>query len=149
MKKGQRRDLAVNRKARHDYAIMETLEAGIVLSGPEVRSCRDGKISFKDCFVKFVNEEAWLYHCHISPYRHARAEQDPERPRKLLLKKREIKRWQGKVSQKGLTVIPLRFYLKNGKIKVEIALAQGLKKYEKKEILKQRILEREAKESWR
>ncbi len=138
--------MAVNRKAKRDYEILETYEAGIELKGSEVKSLREGKGSIKDAFARVENGEVWLYNFHISPYRQASVfVPDPERPKKLLLHKREIKRLAGKVSEKGLTLIPLKVYFnERGWAKVELALARGRKLYDKREAIKRRMLEREA-----
>ncbi len=136
--------IAVNRKVRHYFEIFETLEAGIALTGSEVKSLRAGKVSFKEGFVRFHQGEAYLVDVHIAPYEHAGyAHHDPVRPRRLLLHKNEIKRFMGKVEQKGLTVIPTRMYFKQGKAKVEIALARGLRLHDRRETLKQKAVERD------
>lgn len=138
------RVLAENRKARHEYFIEETHEAGIALVGTEVKSCRLGKLSLQDSHARVENGEVILYNVHISPYEQGnRFNHDAKRPRKLLLHKREILRLYGKVREKGLTLIPLRFYLKNGRVKVEIALVRGKKHYDKREDLKAREARRE------
>ncbi len=146
--------LAVNRKARHDYDILERYEAGIVLKGSEVKAIRDGRVNLKDSFARIRNGEIFLINMHISPYRHASTHEtvDPRRDRKLLMHKREIMRLAGKVQEKGLTLIPLRLYLKNGRIKVEIALAKGRKLHDKREAARRKTLEREIQEAmkrWR
>jgi SsrA-binding protein len=136
--------LAEHRKARFEYEILEVLEAGLVLQGTEVKSIRDGRISLKEGFVSFFKGEAWLESVHVTPYVNGGyATQEAIRARKLLLHKQEIKRWQGKVQEKGLTAIPLKIYLKNGKIKCEIALAKGKKLHDKRETLKRKVLDRE------
>ena len=136
--------LVENRKAKRDYEILETYEAGIVLKGSEVKSARQGRISIKDAYADVKNGELYLIDMHIAPYKQAgRFGHDPERPRKLLLHKYEIKRLIGKVKEKGLTLIPLRVYLKGHLIKVELALAKGKKLYEKREAIKRRIIEKE------
>lgn len=133
-----------NRKARHDFEIIETFEAGIVLLGPEVKSIKAGRVSLKDSYVELKNQEAWIKKLHVSPYEKNTGQKiDPERTRKLLLHKYEIKRLIGKVKEKGLTIIPLKIYLKNNLIKIEIALVKGKKKYEKREKLKKKAIERE------
>ncbi|POZ93315.1 SsrA-binding protein SmpB [Petrotoga halophila] len=136
--------LARNKKATHDYEIIETFEAGISLLGTEVKSSKAGKINFKDSFCKIENGELILYNIHISPYSGASIfNHDPERPRKLLLHKKEIRRLRSKVKQEGLTIIPLEFYVNNkGLIKVKIALAKGLKKYDKREKIAEKEYER-------
>ena len=139
-----RRDLASNRRARHDYEILETFEAGIQLTGTEVKAVRMGKIQLKDSFVEIRNGEAWLVNAHISPYSHGNRENHPpERDRKLLLKKRQLDRLFGRSQIKGQTVIPLAVYLQGNWIKVEVALAQGKKLYDKRETVRERELERE------
>jgi len=139
--------VATNRKAYRDYHIIKTFEAGIVLLGNEVKSLRQRKVGMKDAYAKVVNGEVWLYNLHISPYEKECIHTDPERPRKLLLHKSEIKRLYGMVSEKGYTLIPLKIYFnERGVAKVELAVAKGKKQYEKKEELKRRIMEREMKE---
>lgn len=136
--------LCQNKKAYHDFTIEEKFEAGVVLQGTEVKSLREGKAQLKDSYVQIENEEAFLHHTHINPYAQAHQfNHDPERIRKLLLHKLEIRRLLGKVSQRGYTLIPLKIYLKNGKIKVEIGLAKGKTLYDKREHLKKRSAERE------
>lgn len=144
------RNLAVNRRARRDYEIAETFEAGISLLGTEVKSCREGRIQLKDSYARLKDGEVWLYDCHISPYTHAsHANHDPERPRKLLLKAYQIQRLLGKTERSGFTLIPLRFYVKGSWIKVEIALARGRAKHEKRDALKKKIQEREIQQALR
>ena len=125
--------IAQNRKARHDYSIEETYEAGVVLVGTEVKSCRDGKVNLTDSYCVVRDGEAWLLQCHISPYSHGNRENhDPLRPRKLLLKRDEIRRVDVKVSQEGRTLVPLRMYFKHGLAKAEIAVARGKRAYDKR-----------------
>ncbi|MCY4444021.1 MAG: SsrA-binding protein SmpB [Proteobacteria bacterium] len=125
--------LARNKKAFHDYEIIESFEAGISLLGGEVKSVRDGKISLKEGWVDMVKGEALLREVHISPYKGSRSEEYSQtRVRRLLLKKREIRRLHGKVSEKGFSVVPLKVYLKHGWIKCEIALGRGKKYYDKR-----------------
>lgn len=139
------RELASNRRARHDYHILETFEAGLRLTGTEVKAARLGKVQLKDSFVEVRNGEAWLVGAHISPYSHGNRENHPpERDRKLLLKKRQIDRLMGRAQIKGQTVIPLSVYLKGNWIKMEIALAEGKKQYDKRESIRERELDREA-----
>ncbi len=143
------RTVAVNKKAKTDYEILERIEAGIVLKGTEVKSLREGRVSFKDSFCRVKDGEVWLLNLHIAPYDHASKvfNHDPERPRKLLLHKREIKRLAGKLQERGLTLIPTKIYFTDrGIAKVEIALARGRKKYDKREIIKKREMERRMKE---
>ena len=137
--------VARNRKARHEYEILETFEAGLVLTGPEVKSLREGKASFQDAFARVEGGEAWLHSLHISPYEQAnRFNEDPLRVRKLLLNRHEIRRLVGKVEEKGLTLIPLEIYFVRGRAKVQIGLARGKKLHDKRDALKNRQLDREA-----
>ena len=139
------RPLASNKRARHDYHVLETFEAGIQLAGTEVKSVREGRVQLKDSYVEFKDGQAYLVGAHVSPYSHGNREnRDPERIRKLLLKKREIDRLFGRTQLKGLTVVPLSVYLKGNWIKVELALVQGKKLYDKREAEKTRELDREA-----
>jgi SsrA-binding protein len=125
--------IAQNRKARHDYLIEETLEAGVALLGTEVKSCRDGRVSLTDAYAVVKDGEAWLLQCHISPYSHGnRANHEPRRPRKLLLHKDQIDLLHAKVAQEGRTLVPLRMYFRHGLVKVEIAVARGKKLYDKR-----------------
>jgi SsrA-binding protein len=138
------KDVVVNRKARHDYFIEETIEAGIALTGSEVKSLRAGKGQLKDSYARIKNGEAWLVQAHISEYTPAaRFGHDPTRPRKLLLHKREIVRLASKVQEKGLTLVPLRIYFKRGKAKVELGLAKGKKLYDKRATIREREAQRE------
>ena len=131
--------VARNRKARHDYHILNTMEAGIVLKGTEVKSLRQGKANIKDSYARIAGREIKLYELHISPYQNkGYAGHNPTRPRKLLLHKREIRRLEGKVEEKGLTLIPLQIYFKNGIAKVELALAKGKKAYDKRDKISKR-----------
>jgi SsrA-binding protein len=139
------RELASNRRARHDYHILEAFEAGIELTGTEVKAARAGKVQLKDSYVEVRNGEAWLVGAHISPYSHGNRENHPpERDRKLLLQRRQIDRLFGRTQLKGQTVIPLSVYLKGNWIKVEVALAQGKKLFDKRQATKERELDREA-----
>ncbi len=136
--------LCLNKKARHDYYIEDTYEAGIALQGTEVKSLRIGKGNLKDSYVLIEEEEAFLHNTHISPYPYGHQfNHDPERVRKLLLHKREIHRLNGKTHERGYTLVPLKIYLKNGKIKIEIGLAKGKTLYDKREDLKRRSADRE------
>jgi len=138
------RDIAVNRRARHDFIIEETYEAGIVLTGSEVKSLRAGKANLKDSYGRVTKDEAWLLNAHISPYGPAsQFGHEPTRTRKLLLHRREIERLMGKVKERGLTLIPLRLYFKNGRVKVEIGLARGKKLYDKRAAIREREVKRE------
>jgi SsrA-binding protein len=136
--------VSTNRKAYHDYFIQETYEAGISLLGTEVKSLREGKANLKDSHVVIKGDEAFLLNCHISPYTYGNLQNhDPLRTRKLLLHKREINKLWGALSQQGLTLIPLKIYFKKGKAKVEIGLAKGKRKYEKREAIKAKEADRE------
>jgi SsrA-binding protein len=138
------RAIATNRRARHDYEILETVEAGLVLRGTEVKSLRDGLVNFKDSYASVRNGEGWLLGCHINPYSHGTdANHDPERDRKLLLHKKEIARLSGKISERGLTLVPLRLYFKDGRAKVELGLARGRKLHDKRSALREREVRRE------
>lgn len=140
----ERRILCSNRRARYEYEIEEVVEAGIVLTGTEVKSLRDGKADLKDSHAAIENGEAYLWGCHISPYAAGnRFNPDPNRTRKLLLHREEIMRFMGKVQEKGLTLIPLSVYVVGRKIKVELALARGKKLYDKRETLKRRAMTKE------
>lgn len=136
--------VATNRKARFEYQLLETFEAGLVLKGTEIKSVRRGQISLQESYVRTDGKQAWLVGAHIAPYEHASAFQhDPDREKKLLLNKREIRELYDAVRIKGLTIIPVRVYLKGGRAKVEIAIAKGKKKYDKREAIKKRDFERE------
>ncbi len=138
------RAICKNKKAWHDYEIDQTYEAGVVLQGSEVKSCREGRVNLKDSYAKIKGEEVFLIGAHISPYPYANQFNHlPLRERKLLLHKREIKRLFGKVKEKGFSLIPLQMYFKNGKVKLEMALAKGKKLYDKREDLKRRAIDRE------
>ncbi len=138
------RRIIENRKARFEYFILQTIEAGIVLVGTEVKSLRQGKISLTDSYVEFEGDEVWLIGTHINEYTEGnRFNHDPKRKRKLLLKAAEIRKLRSKVNEKGLTMIPLSFYFKGNKVKVEIALAKGKKSYDKRETIAKRDLQRE------
>jgi len=137
--------IASNKKAFHDYHVLDKIEAGLALTGTEVKSLRDGNANLKDSYVTLKEGEAYLYGAHISPYSHGNLENhEPERTRKLLLHKREIEKLHGQTAEKGLTVVPLRLYLKNGRVKVEIAVVRGKKQYDKRETERTRELDREA-----
>ena len=136
--------IVTNRQAQRDYFILEVFEAGIALRGSEIKSVRKRRANLKDSFARIEKNEVFLYNLHISPYEFARVEEETaKRPRKLLLKKKEIRYLSGKISQKSLTLIPLRIYLKKSFAKVEIALAQGKRFYDKREALKQKESRRE------
>jgi SsrA-binding protein len=137
--------ITVNRKARHDYFIEETVEAGIALLGPEVKSLREGKVNLKDSYAKITKGgEAYLVGVHISPYGYAAREvPEPERQRKLLLHRREIDRLAGKTRERGYTLVPTRMYFKNGKAKVEIGLARGKEHHDKRSSIREAESKRE------
>jgi SsrA-binding protein len=136
--------IATNRKARHEYFLIDTYEAGLVLKGSEIKSIRAGQISLAQAYVSVDGNEAWLVNSHIAPYNEASSNNhDPVRARKLLLHSSEIRKLSDKVRQKGATVIPLRVYLKDGKAKVEIALAKGKKHYDKRAEIAKRDSQRE------
>ena len=137
--------IASNRKAFHDYFVLQKMEAGIALTGTEVKSLREAKVNLKDSYVDVHRGEAWLVGAHISPYTHGNRENhDPERKRKLLLHRREIDKLQGQIVEKGLTIVPLRLYFKSGRVKAEIAVVRGKKLFDKRESEKRRELDREA-----
>ncbi len=138
-KKSDPGSLANNRKARHDFHITDNYEAGIVLTGTEVKSCRAHSITLGDAYVKIENGEAMLLNVHISEYEHGnRYNHVPKRPRKLLLHRREILKLSQLTKEKGFTIIPLRFYLKRGKVKVDLGVAKGKQLFDKRESLKKR-----------
>ncbi len=136
--------VATNRKAQHEYFLLQTYEAGIALQGSEIKSIRAGQISIKEAYVRTDGQEAWLVDCHIAPYDPAsRFGHDPRRERKLLLHSKEIARLWDEVRQKGATIVPTRVYLKEGRAKIEIALAKGKKQYDKRQDLARRDVQRE------
>jgi SsrA-binding protein len=136
--------VASNRRARHDFDILETHEAGLVLQGTEVKSLRDGRADLKESYARVEGSEAWLLGLHISPYAQGnRANHDPLRPRKLLLHRGEINRLLGKIKEKGLTLVPLRLYFKQGRAKVELGLARGRKTLDKRQAIRDREERRE------
>jgi len=136
--------IAVNRKARHDYHIEESLEAGIVLKGSEIKSIRAGKVNLSDAHARPENGELWLYNCHIATYDAASYNtHEPKRPRKLLLHRKELDFLAAKVTQKGLTLVPLKLYTKHGVAKLELGVARGKKLYDKREAIARRHAERE------
>ena len=140
----QEKLIASNKKAFHEYFVLQKFEAGIELTGTEVKSLRDGKANLKDAYVTFRNGEAFLFGAHISPYSHGNRENhDPERTRRLLLHRREIEKLEQQVVEKGLTVVPLRLYFKGSRVKTEIAVVRGKKLYDKRETEKRREAERE------
>lgn len=142
------RTLARNRKASHDYHILERFEAGIALLGTEVKAAREGKVQLRDSYVEIRDGEAWLVGVHISPYSHGNLQNhDPDRRRKLLMHRREIDRIFGRTTIQGQTCIPLAIFVKNHRIKAEIALARGKKQYDKRQAERARIADQEAREA--
>ena len=140
----EEKNLAVNRHARHDYTIEDTFEGGLVLLGTEVKSARAGRVQLKDAYARVKDGELWLIGLHIAPYTHAyRDDHEPERRRKVLLHRYEIRRLLGKTERSGYTLVPLRIYIKGTRIKVELGLGKGKAKSEKKDDLRKRIQERE------
>jgi SsrA-binding protein len=136
--------IATNRKARHDYHIDDTFEAGMALTGTEIKSIRAGRVSLRDSFAVVKEGELWLMNAHIAPYDPGTyANHEPRRPRKLLMHRREINRITGQLQEKGFTLVPLRLYLKNNLAKVELGLARGKKQYDKRAALRQKETRRE------
>ena len=136
--------LATNRSAVHEFHLERRIEAGIVLTGPEVKSARQGQVNLKDSFARIRNGEIFLHNAHFSPYTHARLDDcDTRRPRKLLLHAREIRKLAKEIDSSGMTLVPTRMYLKKGRIKVEIAVARGKKTYDKRETSRRKEVERE------
>src|SRR5829696_1311561 len=139
-----RKLIAENRKARHDYHIIETWEAGIALLGTEVKAIREGRINLRDSYAKIDNGEVWMMNVHISPYSHRGSADHAElRQRKLLLHSHEIRKMVGNVAEKGLTLVPLELYFKNGRVKVALALAKGKQAHDKRETIRKREVDRE------
>ena len=137
--------VATNREAYHNYFILETYEAGIQLTGTEVKSARAGRVNLKDGYVLVRDGQAWLFNVHISPYTHGnRQNHDPDRERRLLMHKREIYRLQSKIQEKGLTLVPTKLYFKGALIKCELAVARGKKLYDKRETEARKTQERDA-----
>ena len=137
--------IASNKKALHDYFVEQRIEAGLQLTGTEVKSLREGKVNLKDSYVIFKNGEAYLFGAHISPYTHGNLQNhEPERTRKLLLHRRELEKLVTQTTEKGLSVVPLRLYFKGSKAKAEIAVVRGKKQYDKRETEKKREADREA-----
>jgi SsrA-binding protein len=144
MKESDRKAIATNRKAYHDYFIEETYEAGMVLTGSEIKSIRAGRVNLRDGYVQVRNGEIWLLNIHIAPYKQASLQNhEPRRDRKLLMHRQEISRLQGKVQEKGYTIVPLRLYLRDSWAKVEIALVRGKKLYDKRRAIAKRDADRE------
>jgi SsrA-binding protein len=142
------RDISVNRQAFHNYEILEKFEAGIVLTGTEIKSAREGRVNLKDAYGIVKAGEVWLLNCHISPYSHGNySNHDPLRTRKLLLKRMEINRLIGRTTEKGLTLVPLKVYLKEGRLKCELALAKGRKTHDKREVSRQKTIDKETRQA--
>jgi SsrA-binding protein len=140
--------LVDNRKARFDYFLDERMETGMVLNGSEVKSARNGKLHLTDAYAAIKNNELWLFNAHISPYEQANRENhEPDRPRKLLAHRREINRLIGKTREKGLTLIPTKIYLKQGRIKCELALAKGKHHQDKRQVLRKKATDRDVQEA--
>jgi SsrA-binding protein len=138
------RTIAENRKARHDYHILETWEAGVALLGTEVKSIREGRVNLRDSFARVENGEVWMMNVHISPYSHrGSAAHEEMRQRKLLLHRDEIRKMVGSVAEKGLTLVPLELYFKSGRVKVRLGLARGKQAHDKRETIRRREVERE------
>ena len=138
------KNIAENRKAFHDYHILETFEAGVVLVGTEVKAIREGNANLRDSFARVEDREVWAYNIHINPYSHrGYADHEPTRRRKLLLHRQEIRKLIGKTVEKGMTLVPTRLYFKNGHVKVSLALARGKQAHDKRETIKRREAERE------
>src|SRR3954451_15828860 len=136
--------IAENRKGFHDYHLLETFEAGLVLLGTEVKAIREGRVNLRDSFARVEDGEVFLYNVHISPYTHrGYADHEPLRRRKLLLHRQEILKLVGKTVEKGMTLGPIRMYFKNGRVKVAVSLAKGKKEYDKRETIKRRETDRE------
>jgi SsrA-binding protein len=137
-------NIAENRKAFHDYHLLETFEAGIALMGTEVKAIREGRVNLRDSFARVDDGEVFLYNVNISPYSHrGYAEHEPLRRRKLLLHREEIRKLIGKTVERGMTLVPTRLYFKNGRVKVSVSLAKGKKEYDKRETIKRREADRE------
>jgi len=142
------KEIAVNRQAFHNYDIIEKFEAGVALTGTEIKSAREGKVNLKDSYGLVKTGEVWLLNCHISPYSHGSyANHDPLRTRKLLLNRSEINRLIGRTTERGLTLVPLRMYLKDGRLKCEIALAKGRKTHDKREVERKKTIDKETKQA--
>ena len=142
------KEIAVNRQAFHNYDLIEKFEAGVILTGTEIKSAREGLVNLKDAYGIVKSGEIWLLNCHISPYSHGNyANHDPLRTRKLLLRRAEINRLIGRTTERGLTLVPLRMYLKNGLLKCELALAKGRKVHDKREVAKRKTIDKETKQA--
>ena len=144
VREAARRVIAENRKARHDYHVLDTFEAGVALLGTEVKAIREGRVNLRDSYARVQDGEVWMMNVHISPYSHrGSAEHQEMRQRKLLLHRHEIRKMVGKVAEKGLTLVPLELYFKKGRVKVLLALAKGKQAHDKRETLRRREVDRE------
>lgn len=142
--------LAVNRQASHNYEFLDKFEAGLVLTGTEVKSAREGRINLRDAYAVVRAGEVWLLNCHISPFSHGNySNHEPLRVRKLLLRREEIRKLIGRTTERGLTLVPVKVYLKEGRIKCELALAKGKKTYDKRETERRKTIEKEARQAVR
>ena len=138
------KSIAENRKAFHDYHILETFEAGVVLLGTEVKAIREGNVNLRDSFARLEEGEVWIYNVHINPYSHrGYADHEPTRKRKLLLRRQEIRKLIGRTVEKGMTLVPTRMYFKNGHVKIGLGLAKGKQAHDKRETVKKREADRE------
>ena len=142
--------LAHNRQASHHYEFLERFEAGLVLTGTEVKSVREGRVNLKDAYAAVRGGEVWLLNCHISPFSHGNyANHEPLRTRKLLLRRDEIRKLIGRTTEKGLTLVPVKMYLSKGRVKCELALAKGKKTYDKREAERRKTIEKKARQAVR
>jgi SsrA-binding protein len=142
------KEVVRNRQAFHNYEILEKFEAGLVLTGTEIKSAREGRVNLKDAYGIVKSGEIWLLNCHISPYSHGNyANHDPLRTRKMLLRRSEINRLIGRTTERGLTLVPLRMYLKDGLLKCELALAKGRKVHDKREVERKKTIDKETKQA--
>jgi SsrA-binding protein len=138
------RVVADNRKARHDYHLLETFEAGVALQGTEVKAIREGRVNLRDSYARVEDGEVWIYNVHISPYSHrGYADHEPTRKRKLLLHKQEIRKLIGKTVERGMTLVPTQLYFKNGRVKVSVSLAKGKQAHDKRDAIRKREVDRE------
>jgi SsrA-binding protein len=138
------KNIAENRKAHHDYHLLETFEAGVALLGTEVKSIREGGANLRDSYARIEGGEVWVFNIHIAPYvNRGYSDHDPKRRRKLLLHRQEIRKLIGKTTERGMTIVPVRMYLKNGRVKIAISLAKGKKAHDKRETIKRREADRE------
>tara|TARA_B100001989_G_C24245785_1_gene319598 strand:+ start:74 stop:535 length:462 start_codon:yes stop_codon:yes gene_type:complete len=151
MKKKQDNLISDNKKARFNYEFIEKIEAGLMLTGNEVKSIRAGRIHLRDAFARIINEECWLFNCHITPYNmaHKADKINPTRDRKLLLHKRQLKKWIGKVQEKGLTLVPTKMYFSGQYVKVQIALAKAKKIHDKRQQLKEKAIQKDVRQQFK